>query len=105
MTQSLFYSETDNIKAFKNISNFIISPMIGHDGKPNGVIQLYSMKQPISRLQVKKFIAMRKFLGGSLDAINLMNKNLETVVGAMSEVAVTMNQVSEREKGAEMEQR
>ena len=42
VTQSLFYPETDNIKQYKNISSFIISPMIGHDGTPNGVVQLYS---------------------------------------------------------------
>lgn len=60
--------------------------MIGHDLQPNGVLQLYSFKQPITRLQVKKMIALRKFIGGCLDGINLMNKNLETVVGAMSKV-------------------
>jgi len=46
---------------------------------------------------------MRKFIGGCLDAINLMNKNLGTVVGAMSEVQKTMNVVIEREKEAENE--
>lgn len=44
MTQSQFYPETDNIKAYKNITNFMFMPMIGHDLRPNGVIQLYSFK-------------------------------------------------------------
>ena len=86
VTQSHFYPETDNIKAYKNLSSFLFTPMIGHDLQPNGVLQLYSFKQPITRLQVKKMIALRKFIGGCLDGINLMNKNLETVVGAMSKV-------------------
>ena len=37
-----FYPETDNIKAYKNIASFIFVPIIGHDLKPNGVIQLYN---------------------------------------------------------------
>lgn len=101
VTQSKFYPETDNIKAFKNITNFMISPVIGHDGTPNGVMQLYSFKNPITRLKVKKFIAMRKFIGGCLDGINLMNKNLETVVGAINEVKNTMNKVIVREQTAD----
>ena len=41
-------------------------------------------------------IALRKFLGGCLDGINLMNKNLETVVGAMSKVTDTTRAIEER---------
>ena len=48
---------------------------------------------------------MRKFLGGILDAINLNNKNLETVVGGINEAASSMDQVMERERLAEQEQR
>lgn len=105
MKQSRFAPETDNIKSFKNITNFLFSPIVGHDGKPNGVIQLYSLSQPISRLQVKKIIAMRKFIGGCLDGITLLNGNLETVVGALSEVQQSMAAVVVREKEAENEQR
>ena len=45
--------------------------------------------------------AMRKFIGGCLDTINLMNANLETVVGAMGRVHETMDRVMEREREAE----
>ena len=105
VTQSKFYPETDNLKAYKNISSFIMSPLIGHDGKPNGVLQLYSFKQPITRLQIKKMIAMRKFLGGCLDNVNLNKKNLESVVGAMSKIEGTAESCFQREKEAEAEQR
>ena len=105
VTQSRFQPETDNIKAYNNLTNFLFNPIIGYDGKPNGVIQLYSLDQPITRLKVKKMIAMRKFVGGCLDSINLLNGNLEMVVGAMSEVHNSMEMVIEREKIAELEQR
>ena len=45
--------------------------MIGHDGEPNGVLQMYSFKQPITRLKMKKFIALKKFLGGCLDKVTI----------------------------------
>ena len=48
---------------------------------------------------------MRKFIGGCLDGITLLNGNLETVVGALSEVQQSMAAVVEREKEAETEQR
>ena len=48
---------------------------------------------------------MRKFIGGCLDNINLMNRNLETVMGAMSKVQKTMKAVIDREKEAESEQK
>ena len=48
---------------------------------------------------------MRKFLGGILDAINLMNKNLVTVVGGINEADKSMKSILEREKFAEQEQR
>ena len=35
---SHFYPETDNIKSFKNITSFLIMPILGHDLKPNGVL-------------------------------------------------------------------
>ena len=105
VTQSYFNPDTDNLKAYKNITNFIITPIIGHDGRPNGVLQFYSFKQPITRLQVKKMIAMRKFIGGCLDGINLMNKNLESVVGAMSTVEQTMQAVVDREKESDHQER
>ena len=38
-------------------------------------------------------IAMRKFIGGCLDSINLQYKNLETVVGTMSKVTTLVNAV------------
>lgn len=41
-------------------------------------------------------IALRKFIGGCLDGINLMNKNLETVVGAMGKVAETTKAIEDR---------
>ncbi len=50
-------------------------------------------------------IAMRKFIGGCLDSINLLNGNLEMVVGAMGEVANAEASVVERAKEAESEQR
>ena len=105
VTQSHFYPETDNIKAFKNLTSFLFLPMIGHDLRPNGVIQLYSFKQPITRLQVKKMIALRKFVGGCLDGINLMNKNLVTVVGAMSKVTSTTKAIESRASLSEIDQR
>ena len=105
VTQSKFYPETDNVKSYKNITNFVITPIVGHDDKPNGMIQLYSFKQPLNRLKIKKFIAMRKFIGGCLDTINLMNRNLETVMGAMTTVQKTMKAVIDREKEAESEQK
>jgi len=46
---------------------------------------------------------MRKFIGGCLDTINLMNRNLETVMGAMTTVQKTMKAVIDREKEAESE--
>ena len=79
--------------------------MIGHDLRPNGVIQLYSFKQPISRLQVKKMIALRKFIGGCLDGINLQNKNLVTVVGAMSKISSTAKVIESRASMSETDQR
>lgn len=106
MAQSNYFApESDNVKAYKNISNFVITPIIGHDGKPNGVLQLYCFKQQINRMLVKKMVAMRKFVGGCLDTINLMNQNLETVVGAMSMVRQSMLAVIEREKEAEKDHR
>ena len=38
VTQSHFLPECDNLKAFKNIKNFMLAPIIGYDGKPNGVL-------------------------------------------------------------------
>ena len=101
VTQSYFYPECDNLKSFKNITNFMMAPIVGHDGKPNGVLQLYSFSQPISRLQVKKFIAMRKFIGGCLENVTLNNNNLEAVVGAMTKVNSTMSSIETREQNAE----
>ena len=98
-----FYPETDNIKAFKNIANFVFVPMIGHDLKPNGVIQLYNFRQPITRMLVKKMIAVRKFIGGCLDGINLQNKNLEAVVGAMNKVEEVVKTCEVRERSVEHE--
>ena len=33
-----FYAQCDNPKSFKNITSFMMAPLIGHDGRPNGVI-------------------------------------------------------------------
>ena len=35
---SFFVQEADNIKAADNIRNFVIFPIIGHNGEPNGVM-------------------------------------------------------------------
>ena len=76
-----FIPETDNLKETKNVKNFVIFPMVGHDDTPNGVVQMYSFKQPISRLKMKKLIAMKKFLGGCLEKVTMQNTNLEYQVG------------------------
>ena len=39
---SYFYKESDNVKALKQISNFMFVPMRGHNGLPNGVIQCFN---------------------------------------------------------------
>ena len=33
-----FQTEIDNIKGIHNIKNFVFSPIIGHDLRPNGVL-------------------------------------------------------------------
>ena len=50
-------------------------------------------------------IALRKFIGGCLDGINLMNKNLETVVGAMSKVSETTKAIEDRSTQSDIDQR
>lgn len=35
---SFFLPESDNLKSYKNITNFILTPIVGFDGRPNGVI-------------------------------------------------------------------
>jgi len=72
-----FTQETDNLKAFENIHNFIFIPMTGYDEVPNGVVQMYNFKQPITRLKVKKMIAMKKLIGSILDKVSVQNQNLE----------------------------
>ena len=94
VTQSHFLPECDNLKAFKNIKNFMLAPIIGYDGKPNGVLQFYSFHNPISRLQVKKMIAVRKFIGACLENVNRNGCNLEAVVGGMGEVNRTMDTIA-----------
>ena len=36
--EAQFVQESDNIKALKNIQNFLILPIVGHNGEPNGVV-------------------------------------------------------------------
>ena len=50
-------------------------------------------------------IALRKFIGGCLDGINLMNKNLVTVVGAMSKVSETTKVIENRAQLTEQDSR
>ena len=76
-----FVQESDNVKDIDIIKNFVMFPIIGHDGETNGVIQMCSFKQPITRLKMNKLIAMKKFLGACLDKVTLQQQNLESQVG------------------------
>ena len=76
-----FVQESDNIKALKNIRNFVIMPMVGHNGKPNGIIQCFNFRNNLTRLKVNRFIAMKKFLGGCLDTVALKAGILECIMG------------------------
>lgn len=105
VTQSSFVPQMDNVKQVPGIKNFVFYPIIGHDNRPNGVIQLYSCDNSISRLSIKKVNAIRKFLGGCLDNVNLINKNLEMVVGSMGNVSQAMEACIQREKSADSDSR
>ena len=48
-------------------------------------------------------IALRKFIGGCLDNINIMNKNLESVVGGMNKIEGVVKVCEIREKSIENE--
>lgn len=78
---ALFVSESDNIKALPNVRNFLILPIVGHDGQPNGIIQMYNFKNSLTRLRVNRFIAMKRFLGGCLDTVALKTGLLECFMG------------------------
>lgn len=75
----------------------MFAPIVGHDGKPNGLLQLYGFQSPISRLQIKKMIALRKFLGGCLENINLKSHNLDAIVGGMNNIQHVGNAINARE--------
>ena len=45
--------------------------------------------------------AMRKFIGGCLDGININYQNVEMVTGAMSKVKQNMKIICEREESCE----
>ena len=91
-----FYNESDNIKALKVVTSFVFIPMIGHDELPNGVIQCYNFKAPVSRLQLKKMYAIRKFYGGCLDYVNYMSQNLEIISGHIRSLKGTFQVVNQR---------
>ena len=76
-----FAAENDNIKGLKNIRNFVIMPLIGHNGETNGVIQFFNFKNNLSRLKVNRFIAMKKFLGSCVDNVSLKSGVLECAMG------------------------
>ena len=96
------------MKANDRIRNFAMIPMIGHDGEPNGVLQMYDFKGPITRLKMKKLIAMKKFLGACLDKVSLQQQNLETQVGFQNlllgvEAAVRTKSEADKESMAHIE--
>ena len=93
----MWYNETDNIKALKKINNYVFMPLIGHEGQTNGIIQLFNFRNPITRLQVRKYNVIGKFLGSCLENVTMKNQNLETIVGMdlMLEGLGNVNQVCE----------
>lgn len=76
----MWYPETDNIKSLKKIHNFVFMPIIGHEGQSNGLIQMFNFKNQITRLQVRKYLALAKYLGSCLEKVTMESMMIETVV-------------------------
>ena len=83
----------------------MMAPILGHDGKPNGLLQFYSFNQAISRLQVKKMIALRKFIGGCLENVGLNSNNLESIVGVMGKLDCSAQALVAHEHESEIQYR
>lgn len=77
----VWYPESDNVKSLKKVHNFVFMPMIGHEGQSNGLIQMFNFKNPITRLQVRKYAALSKYLGSCLEKVTMESMMIETVVG------------------------
>lgn len=76
----MWYPESDNVKSLKKITNFVFMPIIGHEGQSNGLIQMFNFKTPITRLQVRKYMALSKYLGSCLEKVTMESMMIETVV-------------------------
>lgn len=79
--------ETDDMRGRRNINNFVFMPLIGFDGQSNGVIQMINFKNNLTRLQIRKYAALSKFLGCSLDRVILSTSAMTTCLNSHSTIS------------------
>lgn len=78
---SMFINDIDNSIAVKNVDNYFIGAIFDNDSVPNGVIQMFNFKHGVKKIHIKRFEAMRGFLGGCLQNIEDVTRNMNTLVG------------------------
>jgi len=77
-----FMNDVDNIIGVKKIQNVLIGYLHNDDKELNGVIQLFNHQEgPITKHQIRKFEAIKGFLGGCLENISDITECLVTMIG------------------------
>ena len=77
-----FVEEIDNQSTVSNIKNFLIGQALGHDGKPNAVIQLMNRVDEVGSIQditeadIHKYEQMRRLIGMCVDNTTMVANSI-----------------------------
>ena len=90
-----FQDEVDNQTPATDVKNFMIGPVFGVKGAPNGIIQFINKtgEEKIGAEEIRKFKEMSSLLGMCIDNTNEIASTIEITLNvndAMNRITTTM---------------